>query len=78
MQQTKSKPEYFNTDVSKILDNLTKYASKPLGFDVIFEDEKVLKKKGIYFKHVSFNFTLLIQIFFKLKRLNMHQAYRFR
>ena len=46
MQNTKSKQDFFNADVSKILDNLTKYASKPLGFDVIFEDEKVLKKKG--------------------------------
>jgi hypothetical protein len=53
MQNLKSKP-----DVSKILDNLTKYASKPLGFDVIFEDEKVLKKKGIYF-----NFFILMSSF---------------
>ncbi len=46
MLPPKSQPEFLNTDVSRILENLTKYASKPLGFDKIFEDEKVFKKKG--------------------------------
>ena len=42
----KNQPVFLNTDISRILENLTKFASKPLGFDKIFDDEKVNKKRG--------------------------------
>lgn len=33
---------------SKLLQNLTKYASKPLGFDKIYIEQQNIKKRGKY------------------------------
>ena len=37
---------YTNPEFGRFLQNLTKYASKPLGFNKIYQDELQLKKRG--------------------------------
>jgi hypothetical protein len=40
---------YTNPEFSRFLQTLTKYVSKPLGFNKIYQDEQLLKKRGLHF-----------------------------
>jgi len=42
----KSSVDYLNPQVDRFLQNVTKYVSKPLGFDKIYSEDQ-LKKRGI-------------------------------
>ena len=41
---------YTSPDFGRFLQTLTKYVSKPLGFNKIYQDEQQLKKRGMEIK----------------------------
>lgn len=53
--QTSKNLDYLNPEFSKVLENLTKYVSKPLGFNKIYNEEQI-KKRGKYFLYTFINF----------------------
>jgi hypothetical protein len=46
---------YTNPEFSRFLQTLTKYVSKPLGFNKIYQDEQLLKKRGLNFFSIAFS-----------------------
>lgn len=44
--QAGNKPDYLNPEFSRFLQTVTKYVSKPLGFNKIYNEEQ-LKKRGL-------------------------------
>ena len=49
--QTSKNLDYLNPEFSKVLENLTKYVSKPLGFNKIYNEEQI-KKRGKSFLYI--------------------------
>ncbi len=75
--QTSKNLEYLNPEISKVLENLTKYVSKPLGFNKIYNEEQI-KKRGKNRINL-YSFLLYILNFILLfKRSNMPQVYHYK